>query len=156
MTDIARQREYMRKRYRQNHPGCRPRELLFEGRRYHVLTGQKFNRLTAIEPAEIHVYPSGRRELKWRFRCDCGNEKLIVGRRVKDGNIKSCGCLQTNAQDRNRVIYDKCRAGKTYRAIANEYGLTRQRIEQIYRRHRHALGDFKRKPGRRQAQHETT
>ena len=153
MTDTERKREYNRKRYLDNHPGCRPRgrrELLFEGRRYWDLTGQKFNNLSAIEPA-FHVCPSGKRELKWRFRCDCGNEKLIIGWLVKNGRIKSCGCLQAIGQEqrkqRNRIIYDKCRAGMTYRAVANEYGLTWQRVEQIYRQRRHALGDFERKPG---------
>jgi hypothetical protein len=27
------------------------------------------------------------------FRCDCGNEKIITGSSVRNGSIKSCGCL---------------------------------------------------------------
>jgi hypothetical protein len=46
------------------------------------LTGQKFNRLTAIE----------RVETKWRFRCDCGIEIVAFANNVKRGGTTSCGC----------------------------------------------------------------
>lgn len=47
------------------------------------ITGQKFNRLTAIK----HIEGSF-----WLFKCDCGNEKIANKSEVKRGNIKSCGC----------------------------------------------------------------
>ena len=55
------------------------------------LTGQRFNRLTAIGFA-------GRdRENKalWRCRCDCGNETVVDGWNLKSGHVKSCGCFNT-------------------------------------------------------------
>lgn len=29
----------------------------------------------------------------WLCKCDCGGEKIVSGARLKDGNVKSCGCL---------------------------------------------------------------
>lgn len=53
------------------------------------LTGQRFGRLIAIEPAGR----ASDRQLKWRCKCDCGNEKIIIGASLKAGLTKSCGCL---------------------------------------------------------------
>ncbi len=50
------------------------------------LTGQKFNRLTAIKPSET-------KKSAWLFRCDCGTEKELTSSPVKKGVTKSCGCL---------------------------------------------------------------
>lgn len=48
------------------------------------LVGKKFNMLTVLE--ELPHY-------KVRCKCDCGNEKIIDKYKVKNGIIKSCGCL---------------------------------------------------------------
>lgn len=47
------------------------------------MTGQKFNRLTAIKRIDLK---------KWLFKCDCGNEKVIDSYCVRKGITKSCGC----------------------------------------------------------------
>lgn len=46
----------------------------------------------------------------WRFRCDCGNEKLISIGHVRSGHTKSCGCIQkgigankTHGESRTRL-----------------------------------------------------
>lgn len=52
------------------------------------LTGQKFNRLTAIKRVGKD---NGGRSL-WLFKCDCGAEKVICGNNVSSGRIVSCGC----------------------------------------------------------------
>lgn len=48
------------------------------------LTGQKFNRLTAIR----HI-GGGR----WECRCECGNLSSVKAARLRRGDIKSCGCM---------------------------------------------------------------
>jgi hypothetical protein len=53
------------------------------------ITGKKFGRLTVIRQEYIknhHVY--------WFCKCDCGNECVIKGDRIKSGHTKSCGCLK--------------------------------------------------------------
>lgn len=50
--------------------------------------GQKFNKLYAFKK----IKKNGR---CWYWcRCDCGNEKLIAGWRLKSGYTKSCGCMR--------------------------------------------------------------
>lgn len=55
------------------------------------LTGRKFNRLLVIE------YKGRNKHNKpiWLCRCDCGNEKDILGERLtsKIKSVKSCGCF---------------------------------------------------------------
>lgn len=51
------------------------------------LTGKRFGRLTVVR---LH------KQLKhsiWLCRCKCGRKKLARGNHLKDGNIRSCGCL---------------------------------------------------------------
>ena len=58
-------------------------------REYHIKTGDKFNRLTAIRLDHIGEHNRS----YFLFKCDCGTEKVILGSQVKPGNTKSCGCL---------------------------------------------------------------
>lgn len=54
------------------------------------IAGQKFGRLTAVEPTDGRVD----KKIIWRFNCDCGKEKLATAKSVKCGGTQSCGCLQ--------------------------------------------------------------
>ena len=53
------------------------------------LTGQRFGRLTAVEPAEN----IGRRTA-WRCRCDCGGEYVVKTVHLRAGKVTSCGCAK--------------------------------------------------------------
>lgn len=63
------------------------------GRFNEDIAGQKFNKLTAVKKVEGLKHPS------WLFRCDCGNEKIIIKAGVKSGQTKSCGCLGNKVDD---------------------------------------------------------
>ena len=53
------------------------------------LTGQKYNRLLVL-----HEIPERRNNrIYWHCKCDCGNECDVRGDSLKDGSVKSCGCL---------------------------------------------------------------
>ena len=54
------------------------------------ITGQRFGRLTAIEQVGV----SADRKALWRFRCDCGGEKITSGKYARTGKAQSCGCFQ--------------------------------------------------------------
>jgi len=60
-----------------------------------TVAGQKFNNLTAIEPAGHEDY--GRRKLLWKFQCDCGKEIITRVESVRAGGTKSCGCRKVKA-----------------------------------------------------------
>lgn len=52
------------------------------------IKGAKFNRLLVVEMVSKSVKGS-----VWKCKCDCGVVKNLLGDRVKNGYIKSCGCL---------------------------------------------------------------
>lgn len=53
------------------------------------LTGQKFGRLTVIK----RIGSNKQREAIWLCKCECGNEKVVVGSSLRKGQTQSCGCL---------------------------------------------------------------
>ena len=53
------------------------------------LVGQRFNRLTVIEPTEKRSSKC----VVWRCVCDCGNETFVNSNNLKSDGVKSCGCL---------------------------------------------------------------
>ena len=53
-------------------------------------TGNTYGYLTVIERAENDK--DGRAQ--WRCKCKCGNEVTVLGKRLRNGNTKSCGCYQ--------------------------------------------------------------
>lgn len=57
------------------------------------LTGIRFGRLVAIS----QLYRNKNLKYVWLCRCDCGNMKEVVDASLKNGDIKSCGCLAIEA-----------------------------------------------------------
>ena len=57
------------------------------------LTGQKFSRWTVIEIAERNKH----NQVMWKCRCDCGTIRDVTASSLKNGNSKSCGCLQRDS-----------------------------------------------------------
>lgn len=52
--------------------------------------GNTYGQLTVISRAENTK--DGR--ARWHCRCSCGNELDVLGKSLRNGNTKSCGCLQ--------------------------------------------------------------
>lgn len=53
------------------------------------LTGKRFGRLTVIK----QMPNNANGKVMWLCKCDCGNEKIIIGSLLHTGKTKSCGCL---------------------------------------------------------------
>ena len=53
------------------------------------LTGKKFGRLTVM--SRVRNNKDGR--TMWRCKCDCGNERIVSGKCLRNGHTSSCGCL---------------------------------------------------------------
>lgn len=79
------------------------------GRVFKDITGQRFGRLTAIEPTK-------RRDCKgsvfWKCRCDCGGETEVTEDSLRTGNTVSCGCrkqeIQENIRDNLTFVDGTC------------------------------------------------
>ena len=70
------------------------------------LLDQKFGRLLVIAEAQ----PVGpRRRTAWLCVCDCGEEKVIQSGELKNGDTKSCGCLNKEMNvERGRKMGESC------------------------------------------------
>ena len=64
------------------------------------LTGQRFNNLVILSRTTKPGQP-----IKWKCQCDCGNIFEARGNDIKNGKIKSCGCLRKK-QARNLNFKD--------------------------------------------------
>ena len=53
------------------------------------LSGQKFHRISVLHEATPKTSP-----IKYECLCDCGTRLTVRGDSLKNGNTKSCGCLQ--------------------------------------------------------------
>lgn len=54
------------------------------------ITGNRYGMLTVICRDENR--PRG--VVTWKCKCDCGNVKTVIGRNLKSGQVKSCGCMR--------------------------------------------------------------
>ena len=66
------------------------------------LTGQRFGRLTAVEPTEKRRGSS----VVWKCQCDCGNESLVRADSLVRGNTKSCGCLRRKTLAPDEFVFE--------------------------------------------------
>ena len=74
------------------------------------LTGRTFGRLTVLKQTEDYVQPNGKKSARWLCKCSCGNNKevIVAGSMLRNGNTRSCGCLQkeiaANMQMKENII----------------------------------------------------
>lgn len=83
------------------HPscGCWKSELTSE-RKLEDLTGQRFGRLKVVERAEnTHV------STRWKCKCDCGKECIVLAQNLKKGHTTSCGCYRTEVRPTQRLVH---------------------------------------------------
>lgn len=71
------------------------------------LKNKRFGRLLLLEYKES----DHRGQALWHARCDCGASCVVVGRRVKDGSVVSCGC------------YHRERSAEILRGVVTKHGL---------------------------------
>ena len=57
---------------------------------YKDITNQKFGKLIAINPLGLDKY----KKKLWLCKCDCGNEIIVQGTYLRNGNTISCGCIR--------------------------------------------------------------
>ena len=67
--------------------GCFQKDRTAEASRIDI-AGCRFGRYTALYRARTNSNGSG-----WMCRCDCGTERVVSTGNLRNGNSKSCGCL---------------------------------------------------------------
>ncbi len=58
------------------------------------MTGKKYGRLTVLSRYKNRKSKSGRTEVMWLCKCDCGNIVSLRGVSLRNGNTISCGCYR--------------------------------------------------------------
>ena len=73
------------------------------------LTGQRFSQLKVLSFS--HFAPlydkGGKRRSFFLCKCDCGNEIVLPGIKLKNGNNKSCGCINTPKYPIDETYFEK-------------------------------------------------
>ena len=69
--------------------GCYQKEAVFN-RQFEDLTGKQFNRLFV----NSLVGKNKKGYYTWNCTCSCGRKTVVESAKLKNGNTKSCGCLQ--------------------------------------------------------------
>lgn len=83
------------------------------------LTGQKFGRLTVLCKTNEKRYG----KTLWHCQCECGNFKDTISTSLKNGDVRSCGCLQKETRKENALHLDKVRT---------KHGMSDSRLYRIY------------------------
>jgi len=76
------------------------------------MLGRKIDRLFVFNRAQNY----SRGQARWHCLCECGKETVVLGKDLRSGNTKSCGCLQSEiikAQQRRSLIHGHNRRNKT-------------------------------------------
>ena len=82
----------------------RQKEALMPKTRLIDLTGQRFGRLVVLERTGTYKGSDGSGSSPiWKCQCDCGEVVEVIGRNLRYGGTKSCGCIRR----------DKCRRLRT-------------------------------------------
>jgi hypothetical protein len=113
------------------------------------LTGNKFGMLTVTKFSHFNK----RRVSTWECLCECGNNVIVIGSNMKNGNSKSCGCLNieraietntTHGMRRTRIYsiwihmkercrYEKCSVYEYYGGRGINYCEDWEKFEGFYR-----------------------
>ena len=102
---------------RTNSCGCLSKDVRHNKR--NDLIGRKFGRLTVLYENKDDVRKENRRGIVWHCRCDCGNECDVFATYLRQGQTKSCGCLQQDT------------ASKTFKKDIRKYDENRNLIEKL-------------------------
>lgn len=82
--------------------------LLLMPRSYKDLTGKRFGRLTCVRRVGANKW----QQALWLCACKCGNEHVVIGTCLVEGNSRSCGCF---ARERH--------SGPAIKMVGRRFGL---------------------------------
>ena len=60
------------------------------------ISGEKFNNLLVVG----RDYKGKSGKAYWKCLCDCGNETIVSGSNLRNGSVKSCGCLNYSSKNK--------------------------------------------------------
>ena len=70
------------------------------GTRFINLAGRRFGRLVVVSRAEN----DSRDAARWHVKCDCGEERIVLGTSLRSGVTASCGCYKREQTSLRRLV----------------------------------------------------
>lgn len=103
--------------------GCLQRENqgAVNSRRAKDLTGMKYGRLTVLKAGETRIMNNGNHVKTWICKCECGNIKEIIGYSLTSGHTKSCGCINAERLQTEKICKIKTGSSNTKNRIYRIY-----------------------------------
>ena len=101
--------------------------------------GHRYGRLLVLGRAEKR-YQHGRGTAYWWCQCDCSNETVVAGTHLRNGTIRSCGCIHSLRKGKaafNALIY-AMKAGARKRNL--EWNLTKEQVRHLTKQSCHYCG----------------
>jgi hypothetical protein len=86
--------------------------------KYKDMTGKRFGRILCLRISHSN------NGLYWECLCDCGNKSLVLGRSLRSGATKSCGCGSLEAARKN------CKSGRDKKSHHFPFG---RKLKALYR-----------------------
>lgn len=86
------------------------------------ITGMRFGRLTP----EYCVGQGRDKRAMWKCKCECGNSIIVSGKALRNGNTKSCGCLNRD-KSTERIVSFNTRHGQANTRLYRIWGLMKLR-----------------------------
>lgn len=80
------------------------------GRKAIDIEGRRFGRLLVLKRLPRSEIPKG--EVQWHCVCDCGNRIIALSHNLRDGNTKSCGCLNDDKRRSRALDLEGKRSGR--------------------------------------------
>lgn len=81
--------------------------------------GRRFGRLLVIERAEDAINPNGKRVVRYKCLCDCGNEKVVRKLHLTNGKTISCGCYHREKLGDGRRKHGLAHKDRLYKVWLN-------------------------------------
>jgi hypothetical protein len=98
--------------------------------RFVDITGENFGRLTANNVIGRNKH----NQLLWNCTCECGNETVVLGFLLRQGQTQSCGCLHRDVMQTVFVTHGK--AGTPI------YAVWRSMMQRCYDKNSHAYDRY--------------
>ena len=77
--------------------------------------GKKVGRLFVVGRADDIISQDGKRTIRYKCLCDCGNETIVRKAQIAKGGTRSCGCIQKEiAAERQRTHGLSEKSGRLY------------------------------------------
>ena len=101
--------------------GCSKKEKLQEYNKQHTQdeTGHKYGKLTVLYRDLTPEHQKDGRAM-WVCQCECGNIITVMGKSLRSGHTRSCGCLSIETSSEIGKITGPLNGGQQFKDILNE------------------------------------